>query len=157
IPSGSTDLILMLRDPSGAILQSVDTIFSSEIVDQTLPVSGTYTFEVSGFGGALGDFTFTVRQVLGSSRTTTDLNALFFDADGNFLFAAADHNRLSGKAMELGFLHGRGPLQLVIARANADGARATQLRYRLYFLLTTAEYVDPLAPSIYGHALARGA
>ena len=46
--------------------------------------------------------------MLGSSRTTTDLNALFFDADGNFLFAVADLNQLSGKPFEIAGFHGRG-------------------------------------------------
>ncbi len=66
IPSGSTDFILTLRDPSGAVLQSIDTGTSPEIVVQTLATTGRYTFEISGFAGDLGDFTFKVQPVLGS-------------------------------------------------------------------------------------------
>ena len=89
---------------------------------QTLPATGTYTFEVSGFEGAVGNFTFEVRPVLGSSRTTTDLNALFFDADGHFLFAAEDLNRLSGKPFEIGSFTGHGGVQFVIARPTRSRA-----------------------------------
>ena len=123
IPSGSTDFVLTLKDPAGNTLQEVDTGTSPETVVQTLPSTGTYTFEVSGFDGDLGDFTFKVQPVLGNSRTTTDLNALFFDAHGNFLFASQDLNRLSGKPFEIAGFHGKGALQLVIAKANTDAAR----------------------------------
>jgi hypothetical protein len=128
IPSGSTDLILTLKDPAGNILQQVDTGTSPEIVVQTLPAAGTYSFEVSGFAGDLGDFTFKVQPVLGSSHTTTDLNALRFDDDGNFLFAAQDLDKLSGKPFEIAGFHGRGGVQMVISKANTDGGAATQLR-----------------------------
>ncbi|HEV7809803.1 MAG TPA: hypothetical protein VGO64_04320, partial [Candidatus Limnocylindrales bacterium] len=87
IPSGETDYILTLKDPDGNVLQQVDTGTSPETVFQTLPVTGRYTFEVSGFNGDLGDFTFDINTVTAKSRTSTDLNALFFDADGNFLFS----------------------------------------------------------------------
>jgi subtilase family protein len=156
IPSGSTEFILTLKDPAGNVLQQVDTGTSPEVVVQTLPAAGTYSFEVSGFDGDLGDFTFKVQPVLGSSKTTTDLNALFFDDDGNFLFAAQDLNQLSGKPFEIPAFHGRGGLQLVIAKATTGGS-ATQLRYQLYDGLEATEYVQPLAPSIYGHPLADGA
>jgi hypothetical protein len=157
IPSGSTDFILTLKDPSGQPLQQVDTGTSPEVVVQTLPETGRYTFEVSGFKTDLGDFTFKVQPVLGSSHTTTDLNALFFDRNGNYLFALQDLNRLSGKPFEIGGFHGRGGLQLVIAKADTDPGTATQLRYQMYDGLQYDEYVQPLAPSIYGHPLARGA
>ncbi len=45
----------------------------------------------------------------------------------------------------------------MIAKANTDASAATQLRYQLYDGLEYTEYVQPLAPSIYGHPLARGA
>lgn len=157
VPSGSTDFILTLKDPAGNVMQQVDTGTSPEIVVQKLPTTGTYTFEISGYGGDLGDFTFKVQPVLGNSHTTTDLNALFFDSDGHFLFAASDLNQLSGKPFEIAGFHGRGPLQLVISKANTDGGGATQLRYQMFDGLQYDEYVQPLAPSIYGHPLARGA
>ncbi len=157
IPSGSTDFILTLKDPAGNILQQVDTGTSPEIVVQTLPVTGTYTFEVSGFEGDVGDFTFKVQPVLSNSRTTTDLNALLFDSDGNFLGGATDLNQLSGKPFEIIGFHAKGPFQLVISKANTDKGGATQLRYQMFDGLQYDEYVQPQAPSIYGHPLARGA
>ncbi len=71
IPSGSTDYILTLKDPSGTVLQSIDTGTSPEVVNQALPVSGTYTYEVSGFEGDLGDFTFKVLEVFSSAVVLT--------------------------------------------------------------------------------------
>ena len=64
IPSGSTDFILALKDPAGTTLQTVDTGTSPEVINRTLTTAGTYTFEVSGFQGDLGDFTFKVQPVL---------------------------------------------------------------------------------------------
>lgn len=157
IPSGSTDLILTLKDPSGRVLQRIDTGTSPELLVQTLPVTGTYTWEVSGFEGDLGDFTFEVRPVVAPAKTTTDLNALVFTADGRFLFAVSDLNRLSGKPFEIAGFEGRGALQLVIAKANAEGGEATQFRYQLYDGLQYTEDAQPLAPSAYGHSIARGA
>jgi hypothetical protein len=157
IPSGDTDFVLTLKGPAGEVLQQIDTATSPELAVQTLEATGTYTFEISGFGGDLGDFTFEVRPVLGSSRTTTDLNALLFDSEGNFLLPIADLNKLSGRPFEIAGFQGRGPLQLVIAKGNTDPSEATQLRYQLYDGLQYTEYVQPLAPSIYGHPLARGA
>ena len=64
IPSGSTDFILTLKDPAGTTLQEIDTGTSPELITQTLPTAGTYSFEVSGFQGDLGDFTFRVQPVI---------------------------------------------------------------------------------------------
>ena len=50
------------RIPPAPILQTVDTGTSPEIVNQTLPTTGTYTYEVSGYQGDLGDFTFKVQR-----------------------------------------------------------------------------------------------
>src|SRR4029078_12591174 len=69
IPSGETDFILTLKDPDGNILQQIDTGTSPETVFQTLPVTGTYTFEVSGFAGDTGDFTFDITEEVPQQRT----------------------------------------------------------------------------------------
>ena len=157
IPSGSTDLILSLVAPDGTVLQEIDTDTSPETLVQRFPTAGTYTFRVSGFEGDTGDFTFTLADVLSNSRTSTDLNVLFFDADGQFLAASSDLNQISGKPFEITGFNFSGPLQIVIAKANADGGNATRVRYQMYDDLQENEYVDPLAPSIYGHPLAQGA
>ena len=67
IPSGETDFILRLRDPAGTVLQTVDTGTSPEFINRTLTAAGTYTFEILGFQGDLGDFTFKVQPVLASA------------------------------------------------------------------------------------------
>src|SRR4051812_27175867 len=63
-PTTATDLILAIKDPSGTTLQTVDTGTSPEVLSRTLTTAGTYTFEISGFQGDLGDFTFKVQPVL---------------------------------------------------------------------------------------------
>ena len=65
IPGGSTDFIFVVKDPAGTVLQTIDTGTSPEIITQTLTSAGTYTFEVLGFQGDLGDFTFTIQNVIG--------------------------------------------------------------------------------------------
>ena len=157
IPSGETDFILTLIDPDGNVLQQVDTGTSPETVFQTLPKTGRYIFQVSGFNGDLGDFTFDINAVTAKSRTSTDLNALFFDPDGNFLFAIADLNQFSGKPFEINGFLGGGPLQMVISKGSTDPGTATQLRFQLEGDLQYTEYVQPFAPSIFGHPTARGA
>ncbi|HWK24960.1 MAG TPA: M14 family zinc carboxypeptidase [Solirubrobacter sp.] len=67
IPPGSTDFILRLKDPSGAVLTTVDTGTSPESISRTFTTAGTYTFEVLGFQGDLGDFTFTIQGLLGTA------------------------------------------------------------------------------------------
>ena len=64
IPGGSTDYIFTLKDPAGTILQAIDTGTSPETVTQVFPTTGTYTYEVSGFQGDLGDFTLQIQEVI---------------------------------------------------------------------------------------------
>jgi subtilase family protein len=157
IPSGTTDLILRLIAPDGTTLQDVDTGGSPEVVVQKLPVNGVYTLEVRGFNGATGDFTLKAQPVLGNTRTTTDLNALLFDENGNFLGALGDLNQLTGRPAEISAFLGAGPIQLVISKANTDGGSATQVAYLAFDDLQQTEWTQPLAPAIIGHPLARGA
>ena len=70
IPSGSTDLILRLRDPNGTILNNVDTGTSPEVINRTYTVAGTYTIEVYGFQGDIGDFTLKVQPTSGSAAVS---------------------------------------------------------------------------------------
>ncbi|WP_028061975.1 M14 family zinc carboxypeptidase [Solirubrobacter soli] len=70
IPSGSTDLILTLKGPDGVqIGNPVDTGTSPEVLNRTYTVTGTYTFEISGYQGDLGDFTFKIQPVTGTAAT----------------------------------------------------------------------------------------
>ncbi|WP_053225646.1 M14 family zinc carboxypeptidase [Solirubrobacter soli] len=70
IPSGSTDLILTLKDPSGTVLNNVDTGTSPEVINRTFTVAGTYTIEISGFQGDIGDFTLKVQPTSGSAAAS---------------------------------------------------------------------------------------
>lgn len=64
IPSGSTDFILRIKDPAGTILQTVDTGTSPEFLTRTFTTAGTYTFEILGFQGDLGDFNFQLEKAI---------------------------------------------------------------------------------------------
>ena len=64
IPSGSTDFIFRLKDPSGTILTTIDTGTSPEFITRTFTTAGTYTFEVLGFQGDLGDFTLKIQPIV---------------------------------------------------------------------------------------------
>ena len=76
IPSGSTDFIFRLRDPNGTILTTVDTGTSPEFINRTFTTAGTYTFEVLGFEGDLGDFTFVLENVqAGATNSAVVLTA----------------------------------------------------------------------------------
>src|SRR5690349_10855113 len=82
IPGGSTDLVLALRDPSGKKLQEIDTGTSPEVLTQTPQVSGTYTFEVSGYQGELGDFSFKVQEITGPWTQTITLKSKDYGHQG---------------------------------------------------------------------------
>ena len=71
IPGGSTDLIFTLKDPAGTVLQEIDTGTSPETITQVFPTTGTFTYEVSGFQGDLGDFTFQLQEVIYSAVVLT--------------------------------------------------------------------------------------
>ncbi len=157
IPSGTTDLILGLVDPSGNLVQQVDTGSSPEQLAFTVTEAGTYTLVVTGFDGDVGDFTLTVAEVLSPSRVTTDFNVLLFDTDGTYLGAVADTNPLSGRPSEIAGLGGPGDVQLVIARAGTGPFGATRLRNVLFDDMGFTEYSDPLAPAAVGHVTARSA
>ena len=82
IPSGSTDFILTLKDPSGTVLQEVDTGTSPEFITRTLAVTGTYSFEISGFQGDLGDFTFKVQPASGGPGNAVVLTTRAWGHEG---------------------------------------------------------------------------
>ena len=71
IPGGSTDFIFTIKDPAGNVLQVIDTGTSPETITQVFATTGTFTYEVSGFQGDLGDFTFQVQEVIHSAVVLT--------------------------------------------------------------------------------------
>jgi hypothetical protein len=157
VPSGSTDVVIELRDAAGNVLVGpIDTGTSPEQIVATLPADGTYTLAVMPFEDATGPYTVDVRPVLSETRTTTDLNVLLFNANGNFLGAFADMNRISGQPLEVPAFVFNGPMQLVISKAGTGG-NATQIRYGMFDELQYDEYNAPFSPSVFGHSLARGA
>lgn len=169
VPSGSIDLVLTILDPNGNVLAGpIDTGTSPESVGVTLPVTGNYTIRVSGFEPAdQGPLTITVRELRTQPEVTSDFNALFFDMDGQFLFATAANNIASGRPIEItGFdaPAGQFPLQLVIARANVPSGTpkaASRIRYVFFDsddgTGTPQEYYSYFTPTTYGHNTARGA
>jgi Zinc carboxypeptidase/Chitobiase/beta-hexosaminidase C-terminal domain len=91
IPGGSTDFIFNIKDPAGTLLQSIDTGTSPEIITQTLG-AGTYTFEILGFEGDLGDFTFTIQNVIGGPINTVVLTSKAWGHEGGDLVTAEFRN-----------------------------------------------------------------
>jgi hypothetical protein len=157
IPSGTTDLILEVETPDGTTHGPIDTITSPEVLGLKLTQAGEYTVTVSGYEGDTGRFTADVSPVLAPSAVTTDFNALFFDADGNFVGAVADLNAATGRPSEIASLAGFDELQMVIARHGTGPVGATQLRNVLNGDMYFTEYSDPLSPAVWGHATAKGA
>ena len=82
IPSGSTDLILTLKDPSGTVLASIDTGTSPEVINRTYTVAGTYTIEISGYQGDIGDFTLKVQPTSGSAAVSAAAAVVLTTKDG---------------------------------------------------------------------------
>jgi hypothetical protein len=156
IPSGTTDLVLTVKDPSGATLASIDTGSSPEVFSTTLKQAGNYTIIVEGFGGDTGDFTVDVRPVLSPSRVTTDFNVLLFAPNGAYLGALADVNPISGRPIELSGLGGLPKIQMVISRSGTGPVGATTIKAVAFDDIYFTEYSDPFTPSIFGHHLAKG-
>jgi hypothetical protein len=92
IPGGSTDFIFVVKDPSGTVLQTIDTGTSPEIITQTLTVPGAYTFEVLGFQGDLGDFTFTIQNVTSGPINTVVLTSKAWGHEGGDQVSAEFRN-----------------------------------------------------------------
>ena len=157
MPSGTTDLVLEVTDPDGNSLGEIDTGTSPEVLAATVSKAGAYKITISGFDGATGPFTVSVRPVLAPSRVSTDFNVLLFDPDGAFLGALADINPLSGRPRELAALDGIGDVQVVISRSGTGEVGATKLRNVLTGDLYFTEYSDPLSPAMTGHTMAAGA
>lgn len=158
VPSGSVDLILTVTAPDGTVLaDQVDTGASPESFDTTLTQAGTYTITVTTYGGDTGAFVATVRPVVAPSKVTTDFNALFFDMDGNYVGAAADQNRYTGRPLELVPLPGVRNLQVVITRSGTGPTPVTDLRVITNGDVQFTERPNPFAVTTYGHTTAAGA
>ncbi|HET6549068.1 MAG TPA: M14 family metallopeptidase, partial [Solirubrobacter sp.] len=109
IPSGETDFILRVRSPTGQILQTVDTGFSPEQITRTLTTPGTYTFEILGFQGALGDFTFTIEPEVSSAAQAQSTAVVL---------AAHEYGQLGGNDITAEFKNpgaGDSPLSVAVA------------------------------------------
>ncbi len=159
-PNPIPDSVLTLKDPQGRVLASVDGGTNPENLLAFLPTAGTYTIEVSGFGGATGGFTLLVQEAFGVPRVTTDFNLLFFDTNGNFLFSANDNNLVSNRPIETLGVSGTRTVQLVVARANTPPAiptPASRIRYVWFTSGSPQEYFSYTAPVTFGHNSARGA
>ncbi len=161
IPTGTTDLILDVFTPSGEELGPIDTGASPEVLPYTLDEAGDYTLTVSGFGGATGDFTVDVSEILAPATTTTDFNVLIFNEAGDFLGAVGDDNTLTGQPNEVFALPGPPDffpkIQMVLAKATPDATPVSEIAYINNGAVYTEEYFDPTAPATFGHSTAAGA
>jgi hypothetical protein len=89
---------------------------------------------------------------------TTDLNLLVFDSNGKFLGASADNNFTTQEPLESVGLAGNFKVRFVIARTG----KGSQLAKKVFWATAspdrvTADYLDPMMPSMFGHATAKGA
>jgi hypothetical protein len=157
IPSGTTDLLLAVETPDGEEIGPIDTGTSPELVATEIDQAGDYTVTVTGFEGEVGDFELAVRPVTAPSKVTTDFNVLFFDAEGGYLGALSDLNRLSGRPTELISLAGLPEIQMVISRAGTGPMGATRLKAVANGDWYFTEYENPFATAVFGHAAAAGA
>ena len=95
-PSGETDFILTLRNAAGTALQTIDTGTSPEVLSYTFAAAGTYTYEISGYQGDVGDFDFDIRPVLGTATVATN---------GSVVFTSKDWGHLGGNQITAEFKH----------------------------------------------------
>ena len=157
IPSGSTDLVLTLKDPSGATVTTVDTGTSPEVLNRTYTTAGTYTFEVSGYQGDLGDFTFKIQPVTGTAATAQAaavvLTSKEFGQNGGdqvtaeFKQGAADAPlgvAVSGKDIVVTLAQGSTAAQ-VVAAINGNAAAAALVTATTYRGNAGAGVVPPRA------------
>ena len=93
---------------------------------------GTYTFEVSASTATSATSPSRSGRCSAPRNPRPTSTRSSSTTDGNFLFAAADVNRLNGQPARDHGLPGPGRLQLVIAKASTDPGTATQLRYMMF-------------------------
>jgi len=154
-----TDLILIVKDPQGNTLATIDTLSNpagdTEEVYLQLPTTGTYTVSVDGFDTAVGDYTITSQQYTGNSGVTTDFDLLIFDTKGNYLGVIDNDNLATDTPSEV-FSGLSGTYQIVLARKATPNPLATRLRY----VVTDGgpqEFVGYTTPVTFGHNSAAGA
>jgi hypothetical protein len=153
------DIVFSLLDPNGDLIETVDTGTNPESLVVELPVAGTYTVVVDGYLESFGDFRYQVQPVEIAEQVLSDFNLLFFLADGTYIGAFAEQNRLTNRPVESGSVPGT-TLQMVVARANKPDPRkrnvADHIRYVGFGAVTPKEYFSYIDPVTYGHSAARG-
>jgi hypothetical protein len=89
---------------------------------------------------------------------TTDLNLLVFDSTGKFLGASSDNNFTTQEPFEAVGLTGNFKLRFVIARTGRGPQSAQKVFWSTNSPDTVvADFLDPAAPSMFGHPTAAGA
>ena len=124
--------------------------------------AGDYTITVSGFGGATGDFTVDVREILAPSTTTTDFNVLLFDRgrrlprrpSATTTRSPASPTRCFARPADDGL--DRGPDRDRQGHRRPP-PRCSEIAYINNGGIYTEEYFDPTAPATFGHSTAAGA
>ena len=116
-------------------MTTVDTGTSPEVLNRTYTTAGTYTFEVSGYQGDLGDFTFKIQPVTGTAATAQAAAVVLTSKDygqnggdqvtAEFRQGAADAPlsvAVSGKDIVVTLAQGSTAAQ-VVAAINGNAAR----------------------------------
>ena len=121
-------------------------------ISQLVTISGAFPGDGSDFFLQWDD-PFDTRDGM-----TTDLNLLVFDATGKYLGASSSNNFSTREPFEGVGLSGNFRVRFVIARTG----RGTQLANKIFWVtdspaLLSADFLDPTAPAVFGHAGAKGA
>src|SRR5262249_25575355 len=122
IPGGTTDFILTVRNAANQVVGGpVDTGTSPEFLISTFATAGTYTYEISGFHGDLGDFTFTIRTAVpGAANSAVLLTAQDYGQNGGN-DVQAEFRRQTGANRPLSIMV-NGKLIEVFLATDANGA-----------------------------------
>ncbi len=121
-------------------------------ISQSVTISQGFSTDVSDFFLQWDD-PFDV-----PNGVTTDLNLLVFDANGKYLGASSDNNFNTEEPFEAVSLSGNFKGRFVIARTGSGSQVAKKVFWSTDTQdVLTADFLDPNAPAIFGHAAAKGA
>ncbi len=159
--ASSFDAVVTILDPSSTVVLSQDT-GTDETVLFTPSVTGSYTIQITAFGGTTG--LYSVAAYANSAiGMTTQYNVLFFRADtGAFISSFSQNAFQVNEAFQLGtipFPTGQSAIQIVFSRGTTPAPLANRLRYVIFdsntAITVPAEYTSYQYPTTYGHNCAR--
>ncbi|MBE2215766.1 MAG: S8 family serine peptidase [Opitutaceae bacterium] len=159
------DVMIYLLDANFEVVAFRDATTNPETLYAELGATGTYYAVIAGYDDAVGDIYCQVDEVEIPEIVLTDFNVLLFTADGAYLGALAEENRITNRPIELGGLNvgnATVPIQVVIARANVPEATSRRMRSADHLRCVwfgsgvPQEYFSYLDSVTYGHSAARG-